>query len=127
MCSPSDSKHEAKCIFPISELNAVDRLKLVGVIGAALLSSATLSGCALQGGAAKDQGPKDAEITANVQAVLRQHSELSPPNELYGSTHNGVVYLSGLVATPRQSENAQALAEGVPGVRKVVNSVATEQ
>ena len=112
---------------PTSELNAVNRFKLVGVIGAALFLSATLPGCALQGGAAKDQGPKDADIMANVEAVLRQHSELSPPNELHGSTHNGVVYLSGLVATSSQSESAKALAEGVPGVRKVVSSVATEQ
>ena len=103
------------------------RIKLVGVIGAALFLSATLPGCALQGGAAKDQGSKDADITANVQAVLRQHSELSPPNELYVSSHGGVAYLSGLVATPLQRDSATALAEGVPGVRRVVNSVATEQ
>ena len=103
------------------------RLKLMGVIGAVLYLSATLPGCALQGGAAKDQGPEDAELTANVQAVLRQHPELRPPNELYSSTHNGVVYLSGLVATPLQSESATALAEGVPGVRAVQSSVAIEQ
>jgi osmotically-inducible protein OsmY len=109
------------------ERNAVNRFKLVGVISAASFLSATLSGCALQGGAAKDQGPRDADITVNVEAALRQHAELSPPNELHGSTYNGVVYLSGLVATPLQSQSATALAEGVPGVRKVVNSVATQQ
>ena len=105
----------------------MDRFKRVGVIGAALFLSATLPGCALLGRAAKDQGPEDADITANVRAALRQHSELSPPNELYVSTHDGVAYLSGLVATPLQGESARALAEGVPGVRKVVSSVATEQ
>ena len=105
----------------------MNRFKLVGVIGAALFLSATLPGCALQGAAAKDQGPEDADITASVQAVLRQHSELGPPNELYDSTHHGVAYLSGLVATPLQSESAKALAEGVPGVRTVVSSVAVEQ
>ena len=103
------------------------RFKFVSVLGIALFLSAALPGCAVQDGAAKGQGSEDAEITANVHAVLRQHSELSPPNVLYGSTHDGVVYLSGLVATPSQSESAKALAEGVPGVRKVVNSVATEQ
>ena len=105
----------------------MNTFKLVVVIGPALFLSATLPGCALQEGAAKDPSPEHADVTANVQAVLRQHPELSPPNELYGSTHNGVVYLSGLVATPSQSESAKALAEGVPGVRKVVSSVATEQ
>jgi osmotically-inducible protein OsmY len=105
----------------------VDRFKRVGVIGAALFLSATLPGCALLGRAAKDQGPEDADITANVRAALRQHSELSPPNELHGSTHNGVVYLSGLVATPLQSESAKALAAEVPGVRAVVSSVAVQQ
>jgi osmotically-inducible protein OsmY len=105
----------------------VNRFKLVVVIGPALFLSATLPGCALQEGAAKDPSPEHADVTANVQAVLRQHSELSPPNELYVSTHDGVAYLSGLVATPLQGESARALAEGVPGVRKVVSSVATEQ
>jgi len=108
-------------------MNAVARFKLASVIGAVLILSATLPGCALQDGAAKDHGPEDADITANVQAVLRQHAELSPPNELYGSTHNGVAYLSGFVATPLQSESAKGLAEGVPGVRAVVISIAIEQ
>jgi len=105
----------------------VARIKLVGVIGAALFLSATLPGCALQEEAARDPSPEHADITANVQTVLRQHSELSPPNELYVSSHGGVAYLSGLVATPLQRDSAQALAEGVPGVRAVVSSVATEQ
>jgi osmotically-inducible protein OsmY len=111
----------------MSELNTVNKLKLMGAIAAALFLSAALPGCALQEGAAKDPSPEQADITTNVRAVLRQHSELGPPNELYVSTHNGVVYLSGLVATPLQRDSARALAEGVPGVRTVVSSVATEQ
>ena len=99
----------------------------MGVIVAALFLSATLPGCALQGAAAQRPGSEDADITANVQAVLRQHSELSPPNELYDSTHNGVAHLSGLVVTPLQSKSAKALADGVAGVRTVVSSVAVEE
>ena len=127
MGSPSDSSKKRNMPSPMAESNTVNRFKLVGVIGAALFLSTTLAGCALQEGAAKDPSLEHADITANVQAVLRQHSELNPPNELYVSTHNDVAYLSGLVATPLQRDSATALAEGVPGVRRVVNSVATEQ
>jgi osmotically-inducible protein OsmY len=60
-------------------------------------------------------------------ALLRQHPDLGPPNEIDVSTRGGVVYLSGLVATPLQSESAAALAQEIPGVARVVNTVAVEQ
>jgi osmotically-inducible protein OsmY len=68
----------------------------------------------------------DAQITAEVHALLRAHSELAPPNELYVKTLDGVVYLSGQLATGLQRETAVALARQAPGARGVVDTIALE-
>jgi osmotically-inducible protein OsmY len=65
----------------------------------------------------------DAQITTEVQAVFAQHAELGPPNHLYVQTSDGVVFLTGKVATDLQRSTAESLARGVAGVRQVVNSV----
>ena len=104
------------------------RFKLVGVTSTMLLFGALLSGCAVQDGAGKSRTPGgDAAITTDVEALVREHRDLGPPNELYITTHHRVVYLSGVVATPLQRESAEELASGVPGVRAVVNSVSVTQ
>ena len=60
--------------LPISELNTVDRFKRVGVIGAALFLSATLPGCALQGGSGQRPKPGTCrchgECTGGAEAAL---------------------------------------------------------
>lgn len=89
-------------------------------------------GCALGGCAAvreyRECGyhgcPGDANITAQVQALLGQHPALSAPNRVYVQTLDRVVYLSGQVATGLQRLTAESLARGAPGVGRVVDNIA---
>jgi len=48
------------------------------------------------------------------------------PNLIYVQTLDGVVYLSGEVATDLQRETAASTALGVPGVRRVVDTIGLE-
>jgi len=99
--------------------------KYFGVMSFALVLSGLLSGCALERAFSDD--PEDPEIAADVDALILQHPDLNAPNTLYVSTHNHVVYLSGLVDSGLVTEEAEALARRVPGVAGVVSTVAVEQ
>jgi len=66
----------------------------------------------------------DAKITANVQALIAPHRDLGPPNQVNVQTIDGVVYLSGQVATDLQRQAAESIAMQAAGVRKVVNNIA---
>jgi osmotically-inducible protein OsmY len=90
-----------------------------------LLCGATLplSGC-LTAGCTSEECKNDAKITADVQAKLKEHRELGGPNMVYVQTRGGIVYLTGQVATDLQRETAESVAGQVPGVAKVVNSIA---
>jgi osmotically-inducible protein OsmY len=68
--------------------------------------------------------PADAHITAEVKSQFDRYTELQPPNMLYVQTLNGVVYLSGAVATPLQRDTAVEVAQRVPYVSHVVNNIA---
>jgi len=70
--------------------------------------------------------PRDAQITAEVRSLLRQHPELNPPNEVYVQTVDRVVYLSGQLATESQRDTAEAVARRAPGERGVVDNIALE-
>jgi osmotically-inducible protein OsmY len=70
--------------------------------------------------------PGDAQITADVRSLLRQHPELGPPNEVYVQTLDRVVYLSGQLATGLQRETAEALARHASGERPVVDTISLE-
>lgn len=70
--------------------------------------------------------PGDAQITAEVRSLLRQHPELGPPNEIYVQTVDRVVYLSGQLATWSQRETAEAVARRAPDERGVVDIIALE-
>jgi osmotically-inducible protein OsmY len=59
-----------------------------------------------------------------VKQQLQEHRELGPPNLVYVQTRKGVVYLTGQVATDLQRQAAESIAEQVPGVVNVVNSIA---
>ncbi len=90
-----------------------------------LLIAAALAGCVASSSqcvSAECQG--DAKVTAAVQGRLKEHRELGPPNTVYVQTRDGVVYLTGQVATDLQRETAETVAEQVPGVVRVVNSIA---
>jgi osmotically-inducible protein OsmY len=68
--------------------------------------------------------PPDANITAEVKAQFNRRTELKPPNLLYVQTLNGVVYLSGQVATDLQRQTAVQVARQVPYVSRVVDNIA---
>jgi osmotically-inducible protein OsmY len=90
----------------------------------ALILTSALAGCATYGKCGIDGCPGDATITANVQAQLNQHPDLGGPNSINVETLNHVVYLDGLVSTGMDSRTAESVALQVPGVSRVVNSVA---
>jgi osmotically-inducible protein OsmY len=67
--------------------------------------------------------PGDKQITATVQTLFDQHGALEAPNELHIQTLDGVVYLTGIVNSPREQMLATLVAREAPGVTGVVNSI----
>jgi osmotically-inducible protein OsmY len=65
----------------------------------------------------------DGRITAAVQSKLAEDPSLSGANQIYAQTRNHVVYLSGLVDTPFEQQQAEALARQIPGVTQVVDQI----
>jgi osmotically-inducible protein OsmY len=90
----------------------------------ALILTGALSGCATYRKCGIDGCPGDAKLTADVQAQLNQHPELGGPNSISVATLNHVVYLDGLVSDGIESRTAESAARQVPGVSRVVNSIA---
>jgi osmotically-inducible protein OsmY len=70
--------------------------------------------------------PGDAELAAAVDARLHAHTELLAPNQVYVRVIDGVVYLSGQVATDLQRDDAELIARQTPGVRQVVDIIGLE-
>jgi osmotically-inducible protein OsmY len=68
--------------------------------------------------------PGDESVSTQVRMLLAQHPALGPPNQVYVQTADGVVFLSGRVATDLQRETAESVAREAAGVREVVNSIA---
>jgi osmotically-inducible protein OsmY len=68
----------------------------------------------------------DAQITAEVHALLNQHPELGPPNQVYVQTLDRVVYLSGQVATELQRDTADSVALQARGARSVNDIMGVE-
>lgn len=75
------------------------------------------------GGCATVDPLEDTRIEAEVKARLVAEKSANLTRIGVVST-NGVVYLSGPVEGPESREKAQALAGGVRGVRRVVNTLA---
>lgn len=70
--------------------------------------------------------PGDAALSGEVRARLSQHTELLAPNEVDVNVLDGVVYLSGLVATDLQRTIAEDVAHSTPGVHRVVDLIGLE-
>jgi osmotically-inducible protein OsmY len=92
--------------------------------GLILLSS--LPGCATFEKCGFAGCPGDAKVTADVKAQFRQHADLSPPNSLNVQTLDHVVYLSGLVSTGLQRDNAEEVARQASAGARIVNSISVE-
>lgn len=88
-----------------------------------LILAMALAGCAAIQKCGTGGCPGDAEITARVQALFKQHPELEPPNLLDVQTLDHVVYLYGLVDTDYEREMAESVALQAGGVTQVVNSI----
>jgi osmotically-inducible protein OsmY len=89
-----------------------------------LILAGALPGCATYEKCKSGGCSGDAQITTNVQALLQQHPDLGPPNSISVRTLDHVVYLSGEVSASEFSAAAESVAHEVPGVTKVVNSIA---
>jgi osmotically-inducible protein OsmY len=108
---------------------ASQRYRSLQALVCALLLTGAFSGCAEYRACQKCgcRGcPGDAHITAQVRALLDEHTELKAPNQVYVRTLDGVVYLSGEVATDLQRETAEELAREAPGVRRVADLISLE-
>jgi osmotically-inducible protein OsmY len=88
-------------------------LPVCGTLG----SCATFDKCGLAGCAG------DKEITAEVEALFSAHPALEAPNELRIQTLDSVVYLTGIVNSPREQQLATLVAREAPGVTGVINSI----
>lgn len=67
--------------------------------------------------------PADAPLAAGVRSAIAEHPSLGPPNQVYVTSINGVVYLSGEVATELQRSIAECVATQAQGVRRVVDTI----
>jgi osmotically-inducible protein OsmY len=94
---------------------------VAALIGGLILIS-TLSGCATFEKCGFKGCPGDAQITAEVKALLDRHPELGTSINVQTLDH--VVYLYGLVDTLSGSEIAESVAREAPGVTRVVSSIA---
>jgi hypothetical protein len=91
-----------------------------------LVLADALSGCALYDTYEKCgfRGcPGDAKITADVVLQLNRCSFLEP-NVISVQTMDHVVYLNGVVRSGLEIGTAESIAGQVPGVARVVNSIA---
>jgi osmotically-inducible protein OsmY len=94
------------------------------VLAFILLGAGALQGCVSSSQCTSDACQADAKISAAVRAKLKEHPELGAPNTVYVQTRDGVVYLTGQVATDLQRETAESAAGQAAGVVRVVNSIA---
>jgi osmotically-inducible protein OsmY len=88
--------------------------KTLYAMACVLILSGAAAGCATYG---------DAKITADVETRLREDTATAPPNLIYVQTSDHVVYLSGLVDTRGEKQEAEADAREIAGVTDVVNTI----
>ena len=101
----------------------MNNLRRARAAGALLVALAALGGCAMGGKCSDPSCALDAELTASVKSAIFADASMRAPNFIYVQTINGVVYLTGTVATGLQREQAESYARGVKGVGEVVNSI----
>jgi osmotically-inducible protein OsmY len=82
--------------------------------------SLTLLGLSSVAGATEVTPLTDHEITHRVELLLSQRSDLGSLFTV--QTHNGVVFIGGAATTDLAKSDAERLAQGVPGVRMVLDS-----
>ena len=103
------------------------KCKYFSLTSAALILSGTLSAWADARSSSVVGSPDDARITADVMEVIAEHRNLGAPNQIYVDTRDHVVYLSGVGVTSLIEDNAKDIARQVPGVTRVVSTIAVEE
>jgi|SRR5580658_1444469 osmotically-inducible protein OsmY len=68
----------------------------------------------------------DQAITSEVETSFQRYAELAIPNAIRVQTRNQVVYLYGHVSTGLQRDEAVALAQRTPNVKRVIDSIRTD-
>jgi hypothetical protein len=112
--------------FPGSVASGRGAVRALCVSACGFLVGIALSGCALyrtyeKCGFLGCAG--DAAITANVVSQLNRSSFMEP-NAVSVQTLDHVVYLNGVVRSGLEIGAAESIADQVPGVARVVNSIA---
>jgi osmotically-inducible protein OsmY len=92
----------------------------------ALLLTGALPACAVYEKCGFKGCPGDAQITADVRALLDQHPGAAPPGAVNVQTLDGVVYLYGVVDTDLMRQEVQEIALQAPHVKRVVNSLGVQ-
>jgi osmotically-inducible protein OsmY len=85
--------------------------------------TAALSACAVYEKCGFSGCPGDAQVTADVRALLDQHPGAASPGAVSVQTLDAVVYLYGVVDTDLMRQEADEIALQAPHVKKVVNSI----
>lgn len=97
------------------------RLKSLSV--ASVVLGLAVAACApMEGRETAGQYVDDASISNTIRADLVKDQALRA-FDIHVETMQGVVQLSGFVATPAQKEQAEAVAHGVGGVRNVNDNI----
>jgi len=88
-----------------------------------VLSSVFAAALALSAfGATPPADDTDAHISDDVRATIFHHAEFAG-DDIAVQTHDGVVYLHGVVDTNVERDAAENLARATPGVKRVVNAL----
>lgn len=74
----------------------------------------------------KLEGPHDDATLVNAVEVMFSASEELAADDIKTDCRRGVIYLSGKVRSPHESDMAEYLAKTVPGVRRVVNELVVQ-
>jgi osmotically-inducible protein OsmY len=90
----------------------------------ALILSGTLSAWAAASNPSNIGNPDDAQINADVTEAIARQPDLGAPNQIYVQTLDHVVYLSGWVSTGLSADDAIEIAGKIPGVTRVVSTIA---
>jgi osmotically-inducible protein OsmY len=98
-------------------------LRQLGGLSSAFILTGALAGCATYGKSGVGDRAGDANVSAEVQTLFDQHSELGAPNSINVQTLDHVVYLNGTVSQGLQSREAETLALQATGATRVVNLI----
>ena len=97
-----------------------------GKIAAVLLLSGLLGGCQAVTGRTAGQNIDDSNTTAAVKTQLAR-DKVSSLTRIDVDTNAGVVSLNGTVESAEQRAQAEQIAKGVGGVKRVINNLQVQR